>query len=67
MPFIVKATDPGGNVTWISRPNVDGFRSLVDRQLAEIFRDQSEACLAIDKMPRTFKDDGVILSVHSAD
>jgi hypothetical protein len=66
MPFVVQATAPGGNTTWISPPSVDGLRSLVDRHLAEILRDQSEACLAIAKMARAFKDDGIVFSVHSA-
>jgi hypothetical protein len=37
MPYVVKITGRTGNVTWLTRPNADGFRTLGIRAKADIF------------------------------
>jgi hypothetical protein len=67
MPFVVKSTGPTGNVCWLTDPDVDGFRTLGVRSRAEAFATETDARVAIAKMPQPFETAGIIFSVQSAD
>ena len=62
MRFVVKATGLTGNVNWLSAPDPEGVRSLVPREMADVFQTEAEAHVAIAKMPHAFK--GIIFSVE---
>jgi hypothetical protein len=67
MRFVVKATTRGGQSLWISRPGVDGLRTLVPRERADVFENQTDAHVAIGKMSRVFEGVGYIFAVEVAD
>ncbi|HEV3301418.1 MAG TPA: hypothetical protein VG055_17330 [Planctomycetaceae bacterium] len=64
MPFVVRATGRTGTISWLSAANDDGFRSLVTREMADVFQTVSDAHTAIAKLPRAFEHAGVIFSVR---
>jgi hypothetical protein len=65
--FVVKATTHGGQSLWVSRSSVDGIRTLVFRERADVFATQTDAQVAIAKMPRVFRGCGYVFTVQVAD
>jgi hypothetical protein len=64
MPFVVMATGRTGTISWLSAANNDGVRSLVTRELADVFQTVSDAHAAIAKLSRAFEDAGLFFSVR---
>ncbi len=67
MTFVVKLTSRTGGVSWLSTPSVDGIRTLVVRERAELFQTYQDAHVAIRKMPLDTDKSGAIFPVESAD
>ena len=67
MGFVVKATTRAGQSLWVSRPGTDELRRLVPREQADAFENQTDAHVAISKMPRVFDGMGYIFAVEVAD
>jgi hypothetical protein len=67
MGFVVKATTRGGQSLWVSKPGVDELRTLVPRERADVFKTQTDAHVAIGKMPRVFEGMGYIFAVEVDD
>jgi len=67
MEFVVKATGPGGDSAWLSKPRLEGFRGLVAREVADVFQTRRDAQVAIAKMPAAFARAGVIFAIELAD
>jgi hypothetical protein len=67
MGFVVKATAHSGRSLWVSRPGVDELRTLVSRAEADVFETQTDAHIAIGKMPRVFEGRGYIFEVEVDD
>jgi len=67
MGIVVKATGRMGNVTWLSPPDSNGFRSLVPRERAHVFPLEKDARAVIAKMPPTFEDAGIVFSTEPAE
>ena len=65
--FVVKATMHGGQSLWVSRPSVDGIRTLVSRERADVFATPTEAHVAIGTMSRVFRGRAYIYTVQVAD
>jgi hypothetical protein len=65
--FIVRATTRGGQSLWVSSPGADDLRTLIIRDRAEVFATQTDAHIAIGKMPRVFEGRGYIFAVEVAD
>jgi len=65
MPFVVRITGHTGNVTWLTRPNKDGIRTLGIRSKADVFATETDARVAIATMPQPFKESGLIFSIES--
>jgi hypothetical protein len=63
--FVVTATGPTG-VFWLSKPSELGLRTLVARNLAEIFPTLEEAEVAIKQMPEGYKFAGVSFGIALA-
>jgi hypothetical protein len=65
MGFVVKATTRDGHFLWISRPGVlEGFRSLVPREQADVFESQTRARIAISNTPCVFDATTYIFEVE---
>jgi len=64
MPFVVRATGRTGTISWLSRANDDGFRTLVARDMADVFQTVTDAHTAIAKLPRAFEDAGLSFEVR---
>lgn len=67
MGFVIKATSRGGRPLWVSPPGIDELRALVPRERADVFETQTDAHVAIGKMPRVFERMGYIFAVGVAD
>jgi len=67
MPFVVKAVGRRGTVCYLSEANEIGFRTLATREMAGVFQTVADARTAIAKLPRAFKDVGLIFYVERAD
>jgi hypothetical protein len=68
MGFVVKATTRAGQVLWISRPGLlEGIRSLVPLEQADVFETQTDARIAISKTPRVFDATTYIFEVEIVD
>jgi hypothetical protein len=67
MLFIVKATAPKGDVTWLAASNADGVRTLGLRIAAEVFDTQTDAALAIVRMQQSPGTAGITFSVERVD
>jgi len=66
MNYVIKASGRTEYPTWLSTPGLDGDRTLVRRESAEVFSDYAEASAVIAKLPRTFEDSGVVFSIEPA-
>jgi hypothetical protein len=64
--FIVSAKGPYG-VFWLSEPSALELRTLVTRDLAQLFPTVEEAQSAINKMPSGYKLAGVSFAVEYCD
>jgi hypothetical protein len=49
--FVVKATAPDGEVSWLSPPTFRGLPMFRPREAADVFETLGKACAAIDQMP----------------
>jgi hypothetical protein len=67
MPFVIKAMGRTGTVCWLSDANEAGFRTLATREMAGVFQTAADAQTAIAKLPRAFRDAGLIFYVERAD
>jgi hypothetical protein len=65
--FVVKATGRTGHIHWLSVANKDGFRTIAARAMAGVFETETDARIAIAKLPRAFGDVGLIFYVERAD
>jgi hypothetical protein len=63
--FIVSAKGPYG-VFWLGEPSALGLRTLVTRDLAQLFPTVEEAQSAIDKMASGYKLAGVSFAVEDS-
>jgi hypothetical protein len=60
MGFVVKAVGQTGTVCWLSEADATGFRSLAPRSMAGVFNTVQDAQTAIVKLPRAFRDAGLV-------
>ena len=67
MEFVVKTIGRTGMTFWLSPPSADGFRTIVDREIADVFPTVEDAHAAIGKMPQLFRDAETLFSVESND
>ena len=65
--FVVKATTRIDQSLWISRASVEGNRTLVPRERADIFATRADAQAVIATMPRVFRGCVYIFTVQVAD
>jgi hypothetical protein len=49
--FVVKATVPDGEVSWLSPPTFRGLPRLRHREAADVFETLGEAYAAMDQLP----------------
>lgn len=64
MPFVVRATGLAGTISWLSAANENGIRTLVTREMADVFQTVREALAAIDALPSTFGEVGLNFDVR---
>ncbi len=62
--YVIKATGPDNDVTWIGMPDRDGFRDIVEVNRAAVFATQEQAQLVINAMPEAYTDLGIRFSVE---
>jgi hypothetical protein len=67
MLFVIKATGPTDEITWLTPANADQVRTLGPRSEAQVFHTRTDAALAIAQMPQPLKTAGVTFSVEFAD
>ena len=69
MLFIVKATGPTGDVTWLAAPDAVGVRTLGLQSTAEVFDTRTDAAVAIVRMQmqRSPRTADIAFSVELAD
>jgi hypothetical protein len=65
MPYVVKAVTTSGYVIWLTRQGDNGFRSISERCLADVFHTRDDAKQAIDKMPGVFADTGIRFRIET--
>lgn len=64
--YVVKATSPTGEDTWLARPRHDGKRTCTTIDKAEVFRTQLEAHQAIMAMPADVCGPGAKFTIETA-
>jgi hypothetical protein len=64
--FVVKATTPNGDITWISPAPFGGLPVLGPRRAADVFATKVDAYAAIDRMPFDPGHLGVQFSIEPA-
>jgi hypothetical protein len=64
--FVVKATAPEGDVSWLSPPALGGLTALVSRAAADLFPTRVAAYAAIDSISYTLEQAGVKFSIEPA-
>jgi hypothetical protein len=62
--FVVKATAPDGEASWISPPSIGGFPGLGSREAANVFKSRLEAHAAINLLPPILERSGVKFAVE---
>jgi|HubBroStandDraft_6_1064221.scaffolds.fasta_scaffold09190_10 hypothetical protein len=67
MAYVVKAITTSGYVIWLTRQGDNGFRSISERCLADVFETQNDARRAIDKMPSVFASTGIRFRIEPTD
>jgi hypothetical protein len=65
MTYVVKAVSNSGVTSWICPSKVSGFKSLGDRDLAEVFPTRAQAYGAIYSVPNILHPTGVSYSVEA--
>jgi hypothetical protein len=67
MPYLVKAVSSSGIVTWLTRPGMEGSRSISNRSHADVLATAEDAWAEVARMPTVFKDAGIRFSVVETD
>ena len=65
--YVVKAITTSGYVIWLTRQGDNGFRSISERCLADVFETQNDARRAIDNMPSVFASTGIRFRIEPTD
>jgi hypothetical protein len=66
MHYVVNAVNHVGIVQWVTRPALNGLRSIGERRRAEVFPNIDEAKAAIAAMPLSFSANGYTFSIEEA-
>jgi len=66
MPYVINAVNHAGIVQWVTRPALNGLRSIGERKRAEVFPNVDEAKAAIAAMPLSFSANGYTFSIEEA-
>jgi hypothetical protein len=64
MPFVVRVTDRTDTISWLSAADEAGFRTLVPREMADVFQTVTDAHTAIANLPREVEDLGLVFEVR---
>jgi hypothetical protein len=67
MGFVVKVDFATGDRRWLTSPRRGGVPAFGPREIAQVFRTESESQAAIDTVRQTSPGDGVTFRVEAAE